>query len=135
FEVCPVRIDIPEVLVHLRSEVVEAHQQASRVPSVQDMAMKAASWTLSSSARTGAAEKAAGWGGRLAARIGRTAPGGRNVLGAIPGGPAGAWSDSRDVPVPAAESFRQWWERTDGGHRDDDAGNANGNDGGNGDRR
>ncbi|OLL74631.1 putative L-lactate dehydrogenase, Iron-sulfur cluster-binding subunit YkgF [Pseudonocardia sp. Ae168_Ps1] len=136
FEVCPVRIDIPEVLVHLRSEVVEAHQQASRVPSVQDMAMKAASWTLSSSARTGAAEKAAGWGGRLAARIGRTAPGGRNVLSAIPGGPAGAWSDSRDVPVPAAESFRQWWERTDGGHRDDGgAGNANGNDGGNGDRR
>ncbi|MBN9798279.1 lactate utilization protein B [Pseudonocardia sp. UM4_GMWB1] len=114
FEVCPVRIDIPEVLVHLRAEVVDAHRKASRVPSVQDVAMKAASWTLSSAARTGAAERVAGIGGKLAGRLGRTAPGGRSILGAVPG-PASAWSDSRDVPVPAAESFREWWTRTDGG--------------------
>ncbi|MHA6629855.1 lactate utilization protein B [Pseudonocardia sichuanensis] len=114
FEVCPVRIDIPEVLVHLRAQVVDAHKRASRVPSVQDMAMKAASWAFSTPSRTAAAERAAGLGGRLAAKLGRTAPGGRSVLGAVPG-PAGAWSDSRDVPVPARESFRQWWARTDGG--------------------
>ncbi len=114
FEVCPVRIDIPEVLVHLRAEVVDAHQRASRVPSVQDVAMRAASWTLSSATRTGAAEKAAGFGGRLVSRLGRTTPGGRTVLGAVPG-PASPWADSRDVPVPAEESFREWWKRTDGG--------------------
>ncbi|MEV1293647.1 lactate utilization protein B [Pseudonocardia sp. NPDC049635] len=114
FEVCPVRIDIPEVLVHLRGEVVDAHKKASSVPSVQDMAMRAASWTLSSAARTERAERVAGLGGRLAARAGRHAPGGRTVLGAVPG-PGAAWSESRDVPVPAAESFRAWWERTDGG--------------------
>ncbi|OZM76452.1 lactate utilization protein B [Pseudonocardia sp. MH-G8] len=114
FEVCPVRIDIPEVLVHLRAQVVDAHKRERSLPSVQDLAMKAASWAFSSSSRTAAAERAAGFGGRLAAKVGRTAPGGRPVLGAIPG-PAGAWSDSRDVPVPAPESFRQWWARTDGG--------------------
>jgi len=114
FEVCPVRIDIPEVLVHLRGEVVAEHRRTSRLPSLQDVAMKAASWTLSSAARTERAEKAAGLGGRLVARMVRHDPGGRTVLGAVPG-PAGAWSDSRDVPVPAGESFRTWWERTDGG--------------------
>ncbi len=114
FEVCPVRIDIPEVLVHLRAEVVDAHQRASRVPSVQDVAMRAASWTLSSATRTGAAEKAAGFGGRLVSRLGRTTPGGRTVLGAVPG-PASPWADSRGRPVPAEESFREWWKRTDGG--------------------
>ena len=30
FEVCPVRIDIPEVLVHLRSQVVDAHRGRHR---------------------------------------------------------------------------------------------------------
>ncbi|HYH29981.1 MAG TPA: lactate utilization protein B, partial [Pseudonocardia sp.] len=117
FEVCPVRIDIPEVLVHLRSQVVDAHKRERRVPSVQDLAMKAASWAFAAPSRTAAAERAAGLGGRLAAKLGRTAPGGRPVLGAVPG-PAGAWSDSRDVPVPAPESFRQWWARTDGGRRE-----------------
>ncbi len=114
FEVCPVRIDIPEVLVHLRSKVIDAHKESSTLPSVQDMAMRAASWTLSSSGRTGAAEKVAGLGAKLAGRLAHAAPGGAPVLGALPG-PAAAWSGSRDVPVPAAESFRTWWERTDGG--------------------
>ncbi|RZT85948.1 L-lactate dehydrogenase complex protein LldF [Pseudonocardia sediminis] len=115
FEVCPVRIDIPEVLVHLRAEVVDAHKAAPGLPSVQDMAMKAASWTLSSSGRIGAAEKVSGLGGRLINKLGgHAAPGGAPMLGALPG-PAAAWAGSRDVPVPAEESFRAWWERTDGG--------------------
>ncbi|AIJ24772.1 MULTISPECIES: lactate utilization protein B [Amycolatopsis methanolica group] len=117
FEVCPVRIDIPAVLVHLRSRVVDEHKEASALPSVQDMAFKAASWTLASSRRTAAAEKAAGLGGRILGKRARTAPGGRAVLGPLPG-PAAGWSQSRDIPVPAAESFRDWWKRTEGGTRD-----------------
>ncbi|MDN5914947.1 MAG: LutB/LldF family L-lactate oxidation iron-sulfur protein [Pseudonocardia sp.] len=120
FEVCPVRIDIPEVLVHLRSEVVDAHKQARGLPSVQDMAMKAASWTLSSSGRISAAEKVSGLGARLVNRLGgHAAPGGAPMLGALPG-PASAWAGARDVPVPAEESFRAWWARTDGGRSETD---------------
>ncbi|WP_275293548.1 LutB/LldF family L-lactate oxidation iron-sulfur protein [Amycolatopsis sp. La24] len=119
FEVCPVRIDIPEVLVHLRSRVVDENKAASTLPSVQDMAMKAASWMLSSSRRTGIAEKAAGLGARIVAKRARPTPGGRAVLGPMPG-PAAGWSQSRDIPVPATESFRDWWKRTDGGIRESD---------------
>ena len=111
FEVCPVRIDIPEVLVHLRSKVVDAHRGRAKV---QDLAMKAASWALGSATRTAAAERLAGLAARVLDRSRRRAPGGRHVLGALPG-PARGWSDARDVPIPARESFRAWWDRTDGG--------------------
>jgi L-lactate dehydrogenase complex protein LldF len=115
FEVCPVRIDIPEVLVHLRTKVVDAHRGE---PKVQNLAMKAASWALADARRTAAAEKVSGAVGRLLGRTRRKAPGGRGVLGAMPG-PAAAWSDARDVPVPTPESFRAWWARTDGGRTDE----------------
>jgi L-lactate dehydrogenase complex protein LldF len=115
FEVCPVRIDIPEVLVHLRTKVVDAHRGE---PTVQNLAMKAASWALADARRTAAAEKVSGAVGRVLRDTKRRAPGGRGVLGALPG-PAAAWSDARDVPVPAPESFRAWWARTDGGRRED----------------
>ena len=76
------------------------------------VAMRAASWALGTARRTAVAEKLAGLGSRVLR--GRRAPGGRRVLGALPW-PASAWSDARDVPIPAAESFRTWWARTDGG--------------------
>ena len=62
FEVCPVRIDIPSVLVDLRAQVVDAHRP-SRKP--EALAMKAASLAFSSRPRLGAAEKASGLFGRL----------------------------------------------------------------------
>ncbi|MCY7396236.1 MAG: lactate utilization protein, partial [Nocardioides sp.] len=43
FEVCPVRIDIPEVLVHLRSQVVDGHR-GDAVPKAEALAMRAAAW-------------------------------------------------------------------------------------------
>ena len=116
YEVCPVAIDIPEVLVHLRSKVVDAHR--GRVPHGQDAAMGVASWTLGSQRRLRLAERAASLSGRLTSRLARRrAPGGRAVLGRLPW-PASKWTDTRDLPAPPTESFRAWWARTDGGHRD-----------------
>ena len=40
YEVCPVQIDIPSVLVHLRAKVVDAHRDGR--PEGQDLAMKGA---------------------------------------------------------------------------------------------
>jgi L-lactate dehydrogenase complex protein LldF len=112
FDVCPVRIDIPQVLVHLRSEVVDAHR--GTVPTAEGVAMKGAAWTLSDARRLGIAERAGGLLGRAIGVVGRRrSPGGRSALGPLPW-PASAWTAARDLPAPAAESFRAWWARTGG---------------------
>jgi L-lactate dehydrogenase complex protein LldF len=112
FEACPVRIDIPSVLVDLRSHVVDAHRPG--VPKPEAVAMKAAAWSFGSGGRLGVLERVGGAAGRVLDRVGRrTLPGGRRALARVPG--LGAWSAARDLPGPPAESFRAWWRRTDGG--------------------
>ncbi|MGJ6960329.1 lactate utilization protein B [Streptosporangium sp. G11] len=95
FDACPVAIDIPEVLVHLRGKV--RHARAERV------GMRAAGWVFNRPARLARAQRL---GGRLR----------RFVPGRLPG-PLSAWTDTRDIPDIPAESFRDWWNRTDGGAR------------------
>ena len=117
FEACPVRIDIPSVLVDLRAQVVDAHRPSAKPEAV---AMKAAAWSFGSGARLGAAERLSGVVGGVTGRGGRGGrigrrrlPGGRAALSRVPFG--GAWTRSRDLPSPPRESFRAWWRRTDGG--------------------
>ncbi|MGA8208904.1 MAG: lactate utilization protein B, partial [Nocardioidaceae bacterium] len=59
FEACPVRIDIPSVLVDLRAQVVDAHR-GDRVPKAEALAMRATSLAFGSARRLGLAERAAG---------------------------------------------------------------------------
>ncbi|MFB7451251.1 LutB/LldF family L-lactate oxidation iron-sulfur protein [Streptomyces sp. NPDC056194] len=108
YDACPVKIDIPEVLAHLRAEVVEAERADRRTPTPEALAMKAAATVLDSPALLGAAQKAASLGGRALARRGR--------IGRLPG-PLRGWSETRDTPVPAAESFRTWWRKNREGNR------------------
>lgn len=89
FDACPVRIDIPSILVHLRAEQVDADRGG--LPSGQDLAMKAAAWVMRSPRRFGLAEKVSGPGMAL----GRLTP----------------WAASRDMPEAPEETFRQWWNR------------------------
>ncbi|HXU87125.1 MAG TPA: lactate utilization protein LutB domain-containing protein, partial [Verrucomicrobiae bacterium] len=108
FDVCPVRIDIPEVLVHLRGQVVRQSEASHRVPTREQVAFGVAAWTLRTPRRLGLAERAAGAGGRLLAR--------RGMLRRIPGpGAIGGWFRARDMRAPARESFRAWWRRTGAG--------------------
>ena len=111
FDVCPVRIDIPEILVQLRGQVVRGSEASHRLPSGEGVAMGAAAWTLRSPRRLGLAERLAGFGGRVVGRHGR--------IRRLPGPGLGGWFRARDLRVPARESFRAWWRRTDGGRRGD----------------
>jgi L-lactate dehydrogenase complex protein LldF len=93
YEVCPVAIDIPEVLVHLRERVAARGGPGHRL---ERAAIKAAGWVLDRPGVLAAGE-------RLAHRTRALHPG--NVPG------AGAWTDSRDLPEMPAESFRDWWRK------------------------
>jgi len=104
YEVCPVRINIPEVLVHLREQVVDSHRGG--VPGALLTTMKGASWLLAGGWRLGLLQKAAGLSTRVLWKKG--------VIGRMPR-PMSRWTDARDIPAPPKESFRAWWARTDGG--------------------
>jgi L-lactate dehydrogenase complex protein LldF len=99
YDACPVKIDIPSLLVHLRAQHVETVAREHRVPSAEAITMAAASWAMASPRRFGAAQKA-GRAGRLLGR--------RGTISALPP-PLAAWTRARDVPVPPAQTFRQWW--------------------------
>jgi L-lactate dehydrogenase complex protein LldF len=97
FEACPVRIDIPEVLTHLRARVVEA--KGSRTP--EAVAMGALAAILADPRRYEAAQRV-GTFARLVAR--------RGQVSHLPW-PGSRWTSSRDAPLPAPESFHSWWRR------------------------
>ncbi len=101
-EVCPVRIDIPRLLVHLRGRAVDEHRGAHPEP----VAMVAAAYTMSSPRRFGRAVKLGGLVGKVLGR-------GRALAG-LPG-PAGRWASGRDLPQVGAQSFRDWWASERGG--------------------
>ncbi|MBD0690365.1 LutB/LldF family L-lactate oxidation iron-sulfur protein [Streptomyces sp. CBMA123] len=103
YDACPVKINIPEVLTHLRAKVVEARPKRAEA-----LAMKAAATVLDSPRLLAAAQKAASLGGRALARDGR--------IGRLPG-PLNSWSADRDTPAPPAESFRTWWRKNREGDR------------------
>ncbi|MEU6646404.1 LutB/LldF family L-lactate oxidation iron-sulfur protein [Saccharomonospora sp. NPDC046836] len=100
YEVCPVRINIPEVLTQLRSEVVAA--KGKRTP--EALAMAAAAWVFADPKRYEAAQKA-GSLSRLLARDG--------TISWLPW-PGSKWTSTRDFPAVPKESFRAWWRRTRG---------------------
>lgn len=98
FDACPVRINIPELLVELRGRVVEQEGRTA-----ESAAMRAAAWVLSDPKRLAGAQKAATTVGRLV---------GSRTIRSVPG--LGAWTNARDVPTPPTETFRQWWARERG---------------------
>ena len=91
YDVCPVAIDIPQMLVHLRSRVVEDKRRASRVPTPEQALMASAAWTMDSPAR---------WAGALrAARLGR-------LLGRRPGASPACPRRCRPGPAPGTPPCR-----------------------------
>ena len=103
YDVCPVKIDIPSMLVQLRAEHVEKAKATHRVPSPEAASMAAAAWIMSDEERFGRAGRLSRLGRPLIRR-------GRLRLPLPP--PLSGWAASRDVPSPPTETFRDWWQRT-----------------------
>ncbi len=98
YEVCPVKINIPEVLVHLRERVAEG--EGRRSPERTVMGLLARVFAHRPLYET--AQRV----GRLAQRpLVR-----RGKIRRLPG-PLGGWTMSRDLDPIAEQSFREWWRK------------------------
>ncbi|GAA0374512.1 LutB/LldF family L-lactate oxidation iron-sulfur protein [Micromonospora gifhornensis] len=89
YDACPVKINIPELLVQLRDQAPHPRAEAA--------AMAAAAYTMDHPRLYEAAQRAVRLS-RLAGRRGCALP-----------PPLDGWTASRDLPDPPAQTFRQWW--------------------------
>ncbi|MEU4677645.1 lactate utilization protein B [Micromonospora sp. NPDC023737] len=89
YDACPVKINIPELLVHLRDQAPHPRSEAA--------AMTAAAYVMDRPALYAAAQRAARLS-RLAGRRGRGLP-----------PPLSGWTIGRDLPQPPPRTFREWW--------------------------
>ena len=102
YDACPVKINIPEVLVHLRARAVEHKKAHSHLPNLEGTAMTAMAWVFGDASRFHFAQKLARVGQGPLVRDGK--------IGALPG-LLGGWTDTRDLGAVPRESFREWWEK------------------------
>ncbi|GAB3655210.1 lactate utilization protein B [Glycomyces tarimensis] len=93
YEVCPVKINIPEVLVHLRQQGPHNAGEHAAMGAAEVVMNRPRLWR----AALGAA--------RFFSRPWRR----RGHVRRLPW-PGSKWTVSRDLPVPPKETFRDWWK-------------------------
>jgi L-lactate dehydrogenase complex protein LldF len=101
YEVCPVKINIPEVLVHLRSKAVE--QKRSGVFGRfggEPLGMRALGWTFAERGRYERAQRTGRQAQKALVRDG--------WIERMPGALSG-WTTARDMKPIAKQTFREWW--------------------------
>jgi L-lactate dehydrogenase complex protein LldF len=103
YEVCPVKINIPEVLIHLRGRVTREEQSRLK-PEALGMRMVAS--LFRSRRRLEAAHRLA--------QIGQKPFVSNGWIHRLPG-ELSAWTNVRDLRAIPNQSFRQWWKEK---HRD-----------------
>jgi L-lactate dehydrogenase complex protein LldF len=91
YEVCPVKIDIPSVLLHLRALAPKTRSERAT--------MRGLARVFSSA--------------RLYERAQRLARIGGGAARAVPS-PLTQWTRTRELPPVAKETFREWWQRERG---------------------
>lgn len=107
YEVCPVKIDIPSILVHLRRRVIAQGGPGHGRADPERLAMAALGSVFLSRRRYEAAQRAARAGAWPLSRDGR-------IERRLPG-PLRAWTAVRDLRAPPAQTFRDWWRGREGG--------------------
>ncbi|HET8656880.1 MAG TPA: LutB/LldF family L-lactate oxidation iron-sulfur protein [Longimicrobiaceae bacterium] len=103
YEACPVKIDIPTVLVHLRGKAVRAGRSGLRGRfGGESLGMAALGRTFSSRARYERAQRVARQAQRPLVRDG--------WIERLPGALSG-WTAARDLRAVPSQSFRDWWRK------------------------
>jgi L-lactate dehydrogenase complex protein LldF len=95
YEVCPVKIDIPAVLLHLRAQAVQLRGSTS-----ERTVMRLVAWIFSGRRRFVAAQRIGRAVQRPLARDG--------AIHRLPP-PLSAWTRTRDLRPVAPRTFREWW--------------------------
>lgn len=103
YDVCPVKINIPEVLLHLRGRVVQQHQDQAGIRAKIDpenLAMQAMLRIFSDPFRFEQAQRLG--------RLGQWPLMHNGTIGYLPG-PLAGWAAMRDMPAIPKQTFREWW--------------------------
>lgn len=100
YDACPVKIDIPSLLVELRHQKTE---ESGR--SAERLAMRAAAAVMGRPRLWTAAQRTA--------RLGRAVAGRDGTIGRLPP-PFSGWSETRDTPAPPKRTFRAWFASDEG---------------------
>lgn len=102
YEVCPVKINIPEVLIHLRGKIVEEDQKTLRGRfGMWNMGMQAAAFLFASASRLALAQHL----GKIGQKLVLSKDG---VIEHLPFMLSG-WTKTRDLMPMPDETFRDWW--------------------------
>ncbi len=96
YDACPVKINIPEVLIYLRGKAKD-----EKGADLESVAMATMAWFMADASRFELALKLA--------RLGQGPLVKDGVIRRLPG-LLGGWTDARDLPSFPKKSFREWWK-------------------------
>jgi len=102
YDACPVKIDIPSLLVHLRARHVEETARATGCPPE----------AVTRPPPPGDGQPGAMAAAQGASRLGRVLGRGGRIRRLPP--PLSAWTAARDAPEPPRQTFREWWRKEHG---------------------
>jgi len=103
-EVCPLKIDIPHLLLHLRGQAAHLGEPAASADSLvgERNSIRFWAWLMQSPRRYA-------WSARLA-RLGQRFFARRGWIHRLPVLPLSRWTESRDLPALAPRPFRDRWK-------------------------
>jgi L-lactate dehydrogenase complex protein LldF len=102
-EVCPVKINIPDLLLHLRSDAQEQAPKHSDSLLSERLMFRLWAWGMRHPSLYVLGSRFARWGQVLLARQG--------WIRKIPMYPASQWTKGRDFPALAPQTFRNRWKK------------------------
>jgi L-lactate dehydrogenase complex protein LldF len=106
-DVCPVRINIPDLLLHLRSEVqMQTPPPKPKGAMVKERtAMRLWAWAMKRPLAYKLGGGLARWGQSLFAH--------RGWIEKVSAYPLSRWTEGRDLPALAPKSFHTWWRKNE----------------------